>query len=86
MFLLQINCFRRERKLKIFDSRAEEGFILGNSGNPKTYLTGSIENGFLKPLQTRNVKFNESVFPGSECFHRRICTNDIVFEIDERGR
>ena len=62
--------------------------MLGYSSNSKTYLIGSFENGFLETLQTRNVTFNETVFPGSEKFHRRSFTNDedIIFEIDEKGR
>ena len=62
--------------------------MLGYNSNSKTYLIGSFENGILETLQTRNVTFNERVFPGSESFHRRSFTNDedIIFEIDERGR
>ena len=41
----------------------------------------------METLQTRNVKFNERVFPGLESFHRPSFTNDEdnIFEIDERG-
>ena len=41
----------------------------------------------METLQTRNVKFNERVFPGSESFQRRRFTNDedIIFEINESG-
>ena len=41
----------------------------------------------METLQTRNVKFNGRVFPGSESFHKRSFTKDevIIFEIDERG-
>ena len=62
--------------------------MLGYSSNSKTYLIGSYENGIFETLQTRNVTFNGRVFPGSESFHRRSFTNDedIIFEIDERGR
>ena len=78
--------FVEKEKRKKFDSRAE-GILLGFSSNSKTYLIGSFEKGFLETLQTRNVKFIERVFPGSESFHRRSFTNDedIIFEIDERG-
>ena len=80
--------FVEKEKRKKSDSRAEAGILLGYSSNSKTYLIGSFENGILETLQTRNVTFNERVFPGSESFHRRSFTNDedIIFEIDERGR
>ena len=68
--------FAEKEKRKKFDSRAEAGILLGYSSNSKTYLIGSFENGFLETLQTRNVTFNEKVFPGSECFHRGSFTND----------
>ena len=80
-FRLQSICFRREKETKKFDSRAEEGMLLGYSINSKTYVIG-----VLLLLQTRNVKFNERVFPGSERFHRRSFTNDadiFFLEIDE---
>ena len=74
--------FVEKVKRKKIDSSTEQGMLLGYCSNSKTYLIACIEKRFLEILQTRNVKFNESVFPGSESFHRRNFTNyeDISFE------
>ena len=58
-----------KKKLKLkFDSRAEEGVLLGYNSNSKTYLMDSFEKYFLETLQTRNVKLIESVFTRLESF------------------
>ena len=78
--------FVEKQKRKRFNSRAEEGILLGYSNISKTYLIGRYENGFLEISYSRNVKFNERVFPGPEIFHGRNFeqVENIVFEIDER--
>ena len=75
----------RETKAKKLESRALEGFLFGYSNNSKSYLIGFFEGAELITKSSRNVKFNETSFPGKTLFANNESGSEFYFELNKRG-
>ena len=73
----------REAKAKKIESRALGGFLLGNSS--KSYLIGFFDGAELITKSSRNVKLNETSFPGKTHFANNESDSEFFFELNERG-
>ena len=62
-----------------------EGFLLGYSNNSKSYLVGFVEVAELITKSGRNVKFNETSFPGKTLFANNENGSEFFIELNERG-
>ena len=62
-----------------------EGFLLGYSNNSKSYLIGFFEGAELILKSSRNVKFNDTSFPGITLFANNESGSEFFFELNERG-
>ena len=67
------------------ESRALECFSLGYSNNFKSYLIGIFDGAELITKNSRNLKFNETKFPGKIHFVNNESGSEIFFELIERG-
>ena len=85
VFGCQAFMYLEKPKRKKLESRALEGFLLGYSNNSKSYLIGFFEGAELITKSSRNVKFNETSFPGKTLFANNESGSEFFFELNERG-
>ena len=62
-----------------------KSFLLGYSNNSKSYLIGFFEGAELITKSSRNVKFNETSFPGKTLPANNESGSEFFFELNERG-
>ena len=85
VFGCQAFMYLEKAKRKKLESRALEGFLLGYSNNSKSYLIEIFNGAELITKSSRNVKFNETSFPGKTLFANNESGSEFFFELNERG-